>query len=96
MGADSLSKRPLNSEFCALAISVLMDFSNWQNALQADTYNREIIQAIHQDPSLQAYFHLVDQKLYFKKIFVIFNQSSIRQKLRSEFQEHLLSGIKDI
>jgi len=28
-----------------------MDFSNWQNTLQADTYTREIIQAIHHDPS---------------------------------------------
>lgn len=60
LGANSLSRRPLNAEFLALAIPVLMDFSNWQDAFQEDTYTREIIQAIHQDPSLQPNFHLVD------------------------------------
>jgi len=43
-----------------LLLCVPMDFSNWQDAFQEDTYTREIIQAIHQDPSLQPNFHLED------------------------------------
>ncbi|KAH0661065.1 hypothetical protein KY290_027036 [Solanum tuberosum] len=92
LGADSLSRRPLNAEFLALAIPVPMDFSNWQNALRADTYTREIIQAIHHDPSLQPDFHLLDQKLYFKESLVIPDQSSIRQKLLSESHDTPSAG----
>ncbi|KAH0746266.1 hypothetical protein KY285_007923 [Solanum tuberosum] len=92
LGADSLSRRPLNADFLALAIPVPMDFSNWQNALQADTYTREIIQAIHHDPSLQLDFHLVDQKLYFKERLVVPDQSSIRQKLLSESHDTPTAG----
>ncbi|KAH0660925.1 hypothetical protein KY289_029673 [Solanum tuberosum] len=92
LGADSLSRSPLNAEFLALAILVPMDCFNWQNSLQADTYTREIIQAIHHDPSLQPDFHLVDQKLYFKETLVVPDQSSIRQKLLSESHDTPYAG----
>ncbi|PHU07534.1 hypothetical protein BC332_24023 [Capsicum chinense] len=71
LGADSLSRKPLNAEFLSLAIPVPLVFSNWQDSLEVDIYTREIIQAISQDPSLQPDFHLVDRKLYFKERFLI-------------------------
>lgn len=84
LGADSYLRRPLNAKFLALAIPMPMDFCNWQNALQEDTYTRDIIQVFHHDPSLQQDFHLMDQKFYFKERLVTPNQSSIRQKNLSE------------
>lgn len=92
LGANSLSRRPLNAEFLALAIPVPIDFSNWQDALQENTYTREITQSIHQDPSLQPDFHLVDQKLYFKERLVVPDQSSLRQKLLSESHDTPAAG----
>ncbi|PHT36944.1 hypothetical protein CQW23_24644 [Capsicum baccatum] len=92
LGADSLSRRPLNAEFLALVIPVPLDFSKWQDSLQEDTYTREIIQAIYQDPFLKPDFHLVDQKLYFKERLVIPDHSSIRQKLISESYDTPFAG----
>nr|GEV58696.1 retrotransposon protein, putative, unclassified [Tanacetum cinerariifolium] len=84
----SLSRRPQHADFLTFVVPILLDFL----AFQDDPYTRDIMVAIHSDPSSQLDLHVANNKLFYKERLVVPNSLSFREKLLSEAHDTLVAG----